>query len=270
MEVTGSYSSPLFHKIGNTILVLNLATRADVVAVDTDDGEHNVQEVLEQLQSDLSGVESTASNNSKEITNLKKQFSSLEANVTEEVESLQSAVSGIDNKLEELKSDTEKTLKDLNDKVDSIEKSTNGALSDIRESVSSLEDNLNNLTNRVTTVEEELKNLKKTTEDSLKNLGNKVDSLESTVTEKITSIENSIEEIDNSLKTNSYEFSQASALSDWSIQHNLNSKNVLIKTFDSEGNEIIGFVDYKNATTNSITVKFDKSISGSALVYKLK
>ena len=64
----------------------------------------------------------------------------------------------------------------------------------------------------------------------------------------------------------SYEHTQAVPAAQWSIQHNLQSLLVSAVTVDSDGNEVIGFVDRANSTQNLLFVQFSQPIAGLAYI----
>jgi hypothetical protein len=65
---------------------------------------------------------------------------------------------------------------------------------------------------------------------------------------------------------NSYEHNQVISSYTWYIQHNLGSKQLDIKIFLSNGQEVVGDPDWANATNNLISVRFSRGLVGKAYV----
>ena len=64
----------------------------------------------------------------------------------------------------------------------------------------------------------------------------------------------------------SFTHTQTVPATQWSIQHNLQSLFVSVVTVDSDGNEVIGFVDRVNSTANLLIMQFSQPIAGSAYI----
>lgn len=64
-------------------------------------------------------------------------------------------------------------------------------------------------------------------------------------------------------KTMTLVYEQTTASMEWVIKHNL-ARFPIVKTYDNEGNELIGDLEYTDE--NSVTVKFTRSCTGKAYI----
>jgi hypothetical protein len=71
------------------------------------------------------------------------------------------------------------------------------------------------------------------------------------------------------VETSRYTHNQATAATAWNIQHNLGSKPVLVNTFNSLGEQIIGEPDFINSTLNQLIVYFSSALAGKAYINTL-
>jgi hypothetical protein len=55
----------------------------------------------------------------------------------------------------------------------------------------------------------------------------------------------------------------------WSVQHNLGSRLLDVKIFLTSGEEVTGDPDWTGATVNQLSIKFARSLSGTAVIRSL-
>jgi hypothetical protein len=71
------------------------------------------------------------------------------------------------------------------------------------------------------------------------------------------------------VESSTYIHNQSSPSSNWSVQHNLGTKFLLINIFLSTGECVIGEPDWISATVNQISIAFSSALAGRAIVKPL-
>jgi hypothetical protein len=67
-------------------------------------------------------------------------------------------------------------------------------------------------------------------------------------------------------KFKTYTHTQSTAATTWTINHNLTKIPIDIKTFNTTGTQIFGYIDWEHATTTSISVIFGEELTGTAKI----